>query len=360
MSDIAKRFPENPLLMPKDLQASSSELQIISLLNPGVFVFEQKTWLLVRVAESIAQKEGVLFFPVMNALGKVEIIEIPLNDPDLVATDARVVKYKGLDYLTTISHLRLVCSDDGVKFYEPKDLSILVGSGVLEQFGIEDCRVTKIDDTYYLTYTAVSENGVGVGLRTTKDWKNFEQKGMILPPHNKDCAIFEEKINGKYYALHRPSSPMIGGNFIWLAESPDGIHWGNHKCIIKTRLGLWDSARVGAGAAPLKTDQGWLEIYHGANAEHQYCLGAFLMDLDDPSKVISRTVDPIMIPQENYELSGFFGYVVFTNGHVVEGDKLTVYYGAADEFVCGAHFSITEILAALQPIEDVLSFPKLK
>ena len=348
MTDIARRFPENPLLMPKDLIASTSELQIISLLNPGVFVFEQKTWLLVRVAESIAQKEGVIFFPIINLLGKVEIIEIPLNDPDLIATDARVINYKGLDYLTTISHLRLLCSEDGINFYEPKDNSLLIGSGILEQFGIEDCRVSKLNDTYYLTYTAVSENGVGVGLRTTKDWKNFDKKGVIFPPHNKDCAIFEELINGKYYALHRRSSPQIGGNFIWLSESPDGIHWGNHKCIIKTRHGLWDSARVGAGAAPIKTEKGWLEIYHGANPEHQYCLGAFLMDLEDPSIIIARTLDPIMIPQENYELSGFFGYVVFTNGHVVDGDKLTIYYGAADEFVCGAEFSIKEILSKLQ------------
>jgi predicted GH43/DUF377 family glycosyl hydrolase len=348
MSDIARRFPENPLLMPKDLHASTDDLQIISLLNPGVFEFEGKIWLLVRVAECIAQKEGVIFFPIINALGKVEIIEIPLNDPDLVTNDARIVQYKGLDYLTTLSHLRLLYSDDGINFQEPKQNSILTGLGNLEQFGIEDCRVSKLDDTYYLTYTAVSENGVGVGLRTTKDWKNFDAKGMIFPPHNKDCAIFEEKIKGKFYALHRPSSPQIGGNFIWLAESNDGIHWGNHQCIIKSRPGLWDSARVGAGAAPIKTEKGWLEIYHGANAEHQYCLGAFLMDLEDPSKIIARTVEPIMRPQENYELSGFFGYVVFTNGHVVNGDKLTVYYGAADEFVCGAYFSINEILSCLE------------
>jgi predicted GH43/DUF377 family glycosyl hydrolase len=347
MSDIARRFPENPLLMPKDLPACSEDLQIISLLNPGVFTFQGKTYLLVRVAESITQKEGVIFFPVVGATGKIEIIEIPLNDPHLMATDPRVVNYKGLDYLTTISHLRLLGTEDGIHFTEAEKCDFMMGSGILEQYGIEDCRISKVEDTYYITYTAVSENGVGVGLRTTKDWKTFEAKGMILPPHNKDCAIFEEKINGKFYALHRPTSPQIGGNYIWLAESPDGIHWGNHKCIMKTRLGQWDSARVGAGAAPIRTAKGWLEIYHGANAEHQYSLGAFLLDLDDPSKLLARTIEPIMVPKEDYELSGFFGYVVFTNGHIVEGDKLTVYYGAADEFVCGAYFSINEILAAL-------------
>ncbi|QEC74747.1 glycoside hydrolase family 130 protein [Mucilaginibacter ginsenosidivorax] len=347
MNDITKRFPENPLLLPKDLRPSAEGLQIISLLNPGVFRFNKKIWLLVRVAEGVAQKEGVIFFPALNATGNTEIIEVPLNDPDLIATDARVISYKGLDYLTTVSHLRLLCSDDGIHFSEPQTNAALFGKGYLERFGIEDCRVTQIDDIYYLTYTAVSDSGVGVGLKSTKDWQHFESGGMILPPHNKDCAIFEEKVNDKYYCLHRPSSKEIGGNYIWLAESSDTRQWGNHQCLIKTRPGLWDSARVGAGAAPIRTEQGWLEIYHGANAEDQYCLGAFLMDLDAPSEVIGRTKDPIMVPTEAYELSGFFGYVVFTNGHVVDGDRLTIYYGAADEFVCGAHFSIQEILTLL-------------
>jgi len=344
MKDLARRFPENPLLIPKDLQPKIPGLQIISLLNPGVFTYENKTWLLVRVAEGTVTKEGVIYFPVLNATGNMEVIEVPLNDPDLIATDARVVNYKGLDYLTTISHLRLLCSDDGVKFYEPEGYQHLTGMGYLERFGIEDCRVTQIDDTYYLTYTAVSDSGVGVGLRITKDFKEYEDKGMIMPPHNKDCTLFDEKINGKYYALHRPSSKEIGGNYIWLAESPDGLHWGNHQCIIKTRIGMWDNARVGAGAAPIKTDKGWLEIYHGANEKHQYCLGAFLMDLNDPTKILGRTMEPIMVPTEKYELSGFFGFVVFTNGHIIKGDELTLYYGAADEFVCGAKFSIAEIL----------------
>ena len=344
MNDLAKRFPNNPILMPKDISPSDSELQVICLLNPGVFRFDGKIWLLVRVAESIAQKEGFIFFPVMNERGKLEIIEVPLNDPNLIATDARVMNYNGLDYLTTVSHLRLLSSTDGVSFKEEDGFGALFGNGELERFGIEDCRVTEIDHTYYLTYTAVSDSGVGVGLRTTLDWKTFSAPTMMLPPHNKDCAMFDEKINGKFYALHRPSSKEIGGNYIWLCDSIDGERWGNHKCLIKTRTGMWDSARVGAGASPIKTSKGWLEIYHGANSEHKYCLGAFLMDLEHPSRVIGRTVEPIMVPTENYELSGFFGQVVFTNGHIVDGDELTIYYGAADEFVCGATFSIATIL----------------
>ncbi|WP_316845718.1 glycoside hydrolase family 130 protein [Pedobacter psychrodurus] len=346
MPDIAQRFPQNPILSPKDLIPSRAGLEIECLLNPGVFTFDGKIWLLIRVAERPQQKEGLISFPVLKGSG-IEIMAIAENDPHLDATDPRVINYKGADYLTTLSHLRLVCSDDGIHFYQPDGYSLLQGEGEDETFGIEDCRVSLIDGTYYLTFTAVSEHGVGVGMRTTKDWKTFQNHGMIIPPHNKDCALFEERIKGKFYALHRPSSVALGGNYIWLAESPDGIHWGKHKCIVKTRPGLWDSARVGAGAAPIKTAGGWLEIYHGANEKHQYCLGAFLMDLDDPSKVLARTEAPIMVPSTDYELHGFFGEVVFTNGHIVKGDELTIYYGAADEFVCGARFSIKEILGAL-------------
>ncbi|HWD86521.1 MAG TPA: glycoside hydrolase family 130 protein [Mucilaginibacter sp.] len=349
MPDIAKRFAENPLLSPKDLPPSNAGLQIACLLNPGVFQFQNKTWLLIRVAERPQQSEIHISFPVLTEIGETQIMEIPLNHADLIATDARVIRYKGVDYLTTLSHLRLLCSDDGVKFYEPEGFPKIFGEGSLQTFGVEDCRVTFLEDQYYLTFTAVSESGVGVGMKTTTDWKSFRSYGLILPPHNKDCAIFDKRVNGLYYMLHRPSSVDLGGNYIWLAESPDGIHWGNHKCIIKTRTGKWDSARVGAGAAPVRTERGWLAIYHGATLEHRYCLGAFLLDLDDPSKVIGRTNEPIMEPLEPYETGGFFGHVVFTNGHIIEPDcdTITMYYGAADEFVCGAHFSIDEILAAL-------------
>jgi predicted GH43/DUF377 family glycosyl hydrolase len=217
----------------------------------------------------------------------------------------------------------------------------------LETFGIEDCRVSRMEDVYYLTYTQVSENGVGVGLMHTTDWRTITREGMILPPHNKDCALFEEKIDNRYFCLHRPSGIALGGNFIWVASSPDLRHWGGHHCILRTREGWWDSARVGAGAAPIKTPEGWLEIYHGADHQNRYCLGAVLLDLNDPTRVLARSRDPLMAPEAIYELTGFFGNVVFTNGHLVNGDHITVYYGASDEVICGATFSIEHILSDL-------------
>ncbi|MFO7369167.1 MAG: glycoside hydrolase family 130 protein [Bacteroidales bacterium] len=346
--DIAKRFPTNPLITPKDLKAGIAGMEIVCLLNPGVFKYKNKTWLLLRVAERPKQIEGKISFPIYNSQGEIEVLSFDKDDPDLDTSDPRVINYKKKDYLTTLSYLRLVCSDDEINFYEPEGYPPVFGKGELESFGIEDCRVATMTNQYQLTFTEVSPAGVGVGLMQTSDWKSFDRRGMILPPHNKDCAIFNEKINGLYYTLHRPSSPELGGNYIWLAQSPDMLHWGNHKCIAMSRPGMWDSARVGAGAAPIRTEHGWLEIYHGANKENRYCLGALLLDINDPSKVLARTKEPIMEPTAPYEQTGFFGNVIFTNGHIVAGDKINMYYGASDEVICGAELSIAEILKILK------------
>lgn len=348
MSDLARRFPQNPLLEPATLRPSIPEMQIECLLNPGCFKYQGKIWLLLRVAERTPQQADKVSVPIYTEDLKLKILDFDRSDPSLEAGDSRVIKHDGRHYLTTISHLRLVSSTDGgITFVEEPDYPPIVPCNAQEAYGIEDCRVTQISDEYLLTFTAVSHLGVGVALRSTKDWKTFRNHGMIFPAHNKDCAIFSEKIADRYFALHRPSSPEIGGNYIWIAESPDLEHWGYNRCIATTRPGRWDSARIGAGAAPIRTERGWLEIYHGADANHRYCLGALLLDLEQPWKVLARSQDPIMEPIADYETSGFFGNVVFTNGHVVEGDEIKLYYGASDTVICGATLSISEILASL-------------
>ncbi|MDB6095202.1 MAG: glycosidase [Verrucomicrobia bacterium] len=348
MADLACRFAANPILTSAHLQPSAPGLQIECLLNPGAFSFAGKTWLLVRVAERSAEIPGKVSVPVLAPDGGMSIVAFDRGDPKLECKDPRAFAYDGRVYLSTLSHLRLVSSVDGVHFSPEPSAPLLTGNGPLETYGVEDCRVVHLEGRYHLTYTAVSGLGVGVGLRHTDDWRTFQHAGMILPPDNKDCAIFEEKIGGRYFALHRPSSPALGGNYIWIAESPDLLHWGNHRCVATTRPGKWDGARVGAGAAPIKTADGWLEIYHGATAQHRYCLGALLLDLHEPWKVLARSEEPIMEPTESYETNGFFGHVIFTNGHIVEGDRLRMYYGAADTVVCGADFSLSEILATLR------------
>ncbi|HZD50770.1 MAG TPA: glycoside hydrolase family 130 protein [Silvibacterium sp.] len=344
MADIARRFSQNPLLTPPDIRPSTDGMEVTCLLNPGAFRFRDKTWLLLRVAERPAQKAGKTSFPVLDPQTGVRILEFDNADPRLDLSDPRVISYDGRDYLTTMSHLRLVSSEDGINFSEPEGGRPILGEGELETFGIEDCRVSEVEGQFYLTYTQVSEHGVGVGLIRTRDWTSLNRRGMIFSPHNKDCALFEEKIGGKYYALHRPSSPELGGNYIWIAESPDLEHWGNHRCIAHSRVGYWDSARVGAGASPIKTERGWLEIYHGANEKNRYCLGVLLLDLEQPWRVIARSEVPVMEPLASYERDGFFGEVIFTNGHVIDGEEVTVYYGASDSVVCGARFSVEELL----------------
>lgn len=317
------------------------------MLNPGVFVMDGRICMIIRVAERPEQKEGKISFPVYED-NRFKVLEFDRDSPDIDISDPRVINYKGQDYLTTLSYLRLVFSDDGVHFYEDSKYPPVFGSGFYESFGIEDCRVATMDDGYCLTFTEVSPVAVGVGMMRTRDFRHFTHEGMIFPPHNKDCALFEEKIDGRYYALHRPSSPELGGNYMWIAESPDRIHWGRHKCVATTRKGFFDSARLGAGASPIRTDEGWLEIYHGADSSNRYCLGAMLLDLKDPSKVLARSSEPIMEPVAPYEQTGFFGNVVFTNGQIVDGDTVHIYYGASDEVICKADFSIKEILAMLK------------
>jgi beta-1,2-mannobiose phosphorylase / 1,2-beta-oligomannan phosphorylase len=344
MTDLSTRFKTNPILKPSDVKPSEEGLMVECLLNPGVFTFEGKTHLLLRVAERPEQKDDQVILPVLRD-GKTEILYFDKNDPDLNTEDPRGITYKGKDYLTTLSHLRLASSSDGENF-EVTDVN-LVGEGRYETFGIEDCRVCEVEGTFYLLYTAVSENGHGIGMRSTTDWKNFTHHGIIIPPANKDGALIEEKVKGEYWCIHRPTGVGLGANSMWIARSPDMVHWGQHEMLAAPRRGMWDSVRVGAGTSPIKTDYGWLEIYHGANEKNRYCLGAMLLDLENPSKVLARSEEPIMEPATDYEKFGFFGEVLFTNGHVVEGDTVKMYYGASDDVICGATFSIEEILKSL-------------
>ncbi|MEZ5042832.1 MAG: glycoside hydrolase family 130 protein [Saprospiraceae bacterium] len=346
---MVKRFFENPILTTRDIVPSQPGFVVECVMNPSAFLFEGKTCLLLRVAERPLQRPGFISVPILDDRGAYIIMEFDEKDPKVDLSDVRLIQYEGKTYLTTISHFRIVFSEDGIHFYEPDNRRTKIfGEGTFETYGIEDCRTIFLDGVYNLTYTQVSSHGVGVGLIQTTDWKSFSRKGMIFPPHNKDCALFEEKIDGKYYCLHRPSGLDVGGNYIWMSTSDNLTHWGDHQCILHTRKGMWDSQRVGAGAAPIKTSEGWLAIYHGADENSRYCLGAVLLDLKDPSKVLMRSKSPLFEPMEDYEKNGFFNHVVFTNGHIVDGDEVVMYYGASDQVICGAKISIKQILANLR------------
>lgn len=349
--DLAERFESNPIIRPENVKPSVEGFEVTCAFNPGAFTYRGKIGLVLRVAERPPTKSDSIDSIFINTNGRVEVKSFSLTDPLLRTGDTRGFYHDGIDYLTTLSHLRLAWSNDGEEF-TVEDEPMVTDNSEYETLGVEDARVTQLEDTYYLTYTSVSRNGFGVGMRSTKDWKNFKNYGIVIPPFNKDAALFPEKINGKYFMFHRPTGIELGGPYIWLAESPDLTYWGEHRCIARTRPGYWDSARVGAGAAPIRTSEGWLEIYHGAEVlsefSHRYCLGALLLDLNDPSKVIARSEEPIMEPLADYEVEGFFGNVVFTNGQVINGDEILLYYGAADSYTCGAKFSANKILSSLR------------
>jgi hypothetical protein len=185
MQDLARRFRENPLLKPADIHPSVDGMEVTCLLNPGAFQNDGRTWLLMRVAERPMQVPGKTSFPILNADGRLEVLEFNSDDPRLDLSDPRVINFDGNDYLTTLSHLRLVVSDDGIAFSEPEHGKPLMGHGELETYGIEDCRVARVGGQYCLTYTQVSSNGVGVGLRTTRDWKNLVHAGRLAAPKHR-------------------------------------------------------------------------------------------------------------------------------------------------------------------------------
>ncbi len=170
---------------------------------------------------------------------------------------------------------------------------------------------------------------------------------MIFNAPNKDVCIFPEKINGKYFALNRPFNHDFGKSSIWIAESPDLIHWGKHKCLMRPGDNNWENEKIGGGAPPIKTKYGWLEIYHGKtlkDGKDFYSLMVLLLDLNDPSKIIYRGEEPIIIPEQPYETDGFVPNVVFLNGMTMSGDNINLYYSACDDVTCLATCKLNELI----------------
>ena len=215
-----------------------------------------------------------------------------------------------------------------------------------EALGIEDPRATYIDGTYYIMYTATSTNGGRIALARTDDFQSFERIAIVSEPGNKDGVLFPEKIGGLYARLDRPIGGGVGS--IWVSFSKDLVHWGNAQVVITPRPGYWDSYRIGASAPPIRTEHGWLELYHGVKMTASgpiYRAGTVLLDLENPAKVIGRCPAALLSPREDYERIGDVGNVVFACGAIVEDSgEVKMYYGAADTCVCVATASMDEIL----------------
>ena len=347
------RLSSKCLLRPADFKPSQSDLEVIGAFNPGAIQTEDGVALLIRIAEQAKERRmGHTALPRWDVRNKRVTFDWA-QDTEIAPVDVRVVRSRknGLIRLTFTSHLRVVHSKDG------RNIDSIEGARFLpeteyEEFGVEDPRITKIGETYYITYVAVSCHGVATALASTKDFKTFSRHGVIFPPENKDVLLFPGRIGEHYYALHRPNaaSPFTKPE-MWLATSPDLAHWGNHEQFLGGGE-LWDVGRIGGGTPPFRTSRGWLEIYHGNSRKEEdagigtYSAGALLLDLENPRHIIGRS-GQIFVPETEYEIEGFVPNVVFPTGIVQQDDRLLVYYGAADTFTGLVEFSLKELLSAI-------------
>ncbi|MFW5886932.1 MAG: glycoside hydrolase family 130 protein [Bacteroidota bacterium] len=347
---MIKRNEKNPVVTPSMVKPTNPRYRVRGAFNPGAIEFNDEILLLMRVAEDCIAETGCISIPVVKfdgKIGKPDVMTFSSADPHVKLKDTRGVVYKNIDYLSTISHIRIARSKDGVNF-KVDDEPFIFPSLPSEFFGVEDARAVKIGDEYFINYTCISQDGWATSLAKTYDFRSIERLGIIFHPENKDVAIFPEKINGKYYALHRPNNSGFGRPSIWIAESHDLIHWGNHKCIARPRDMIWEEMKIGGGAPCIKTPRGWLQIYHGKGRNQVYSLFTLLLDLNDPSQVLARGEEPFLIPEAPYEKEGFFGNVIFTNGIVEKDGKLFIYYGASDEYSCLMETTVDYLLVSCQ------------
>lgn len=264
---------------------------------------------------------------------------------------------------TGASHLTVARSRDGVEAWrigrepamkaEPK-------KHPEELFGIEDARITPLEERgdYAVTYTAVSKDGPLVALALTKDFKRFERRGPIMRPTDKDAALFPRRFGGRWAMLHRPVIEPSRPAHIWLSFSPDLVHWGDSRPLIRAREGTcWDAGKIGLSPPPLETPAGWLVMYHGVRHHCSgaiYRVGLALLDLKKPWKVLRRGPEWIMTPTEPYEMIGDVGQVVFPCGwvHDRKRKQVRLYYGGADTCVAVATASMKGLM------DHILSCPR--
>lgn len=346
---IIERFPENPLIGPHDVIPSEKGWEVLGAYNCGAFEYKDRIGLLVRVIERPQQTDPELVSaPLLDfSTGQPRMLvnkwrrnEVDVSDPRFVKTD--------IVYDAITSNLRLAWSDDG-KTFEISGTPTLQATHQYERNGIHDPRVQFIDGRWTIIYSGGDpEWGVTISLVTTTDWETFQYEAVLYTPDNKDVALFPERIGGKYCCFNRPSGVYFGSKNMWLGFSDDLIHWGEFTPLALCRSGRWDSERIGCGPEPIKTEEGWLELYHGSDGG-KYCLGAMLLDLQDPSKVIARSEEPLLAPEMDYEKYGFYHNVIFPHGLLKRTDDIYwLYYGGADRYTCGCQLSVSGVLSTLR------------
>ena len=266
---------------------------------------------------------------------------------------------KGKGYSNYISSIGYATSINGYDFIKSKE-PLIKPEESWERYGCEDPRITHFkedgNEIFFITYTALSNpafsgKGNRVAAASTINFKDIKKHGFIIPDLNdKDAVLFGERIRGKIVLLHRiePSIQAIYFNSMEELIKPQDTFWENYKREIDKSVILkpefkWESSKIGAGPPPVKTDKGWLLIYHGVDDKHIYRAGIALLDMDDPSRIISRSPFPILEPETSYEKYGDVNNVVFPEGALVRENVLFVYYGAADKTCCLATAKLEDV-----------------
>jgi predicted GH43/DUF377 family glycosyl hydrolase len=250
--------------------------------------------------------------------------------------------------------LRVGWSDDGIAgwTFDPEEVLVPTEEPFITyEQARYDPRITHVaaDGRYYICHASENRFGCQVSVASTTDFRSFTKIAIASEPTNRNMVLFPEKIRGLYVRLDRPwEGGAMSGN-IWISYSPDLVYWGRSECIMSSRTFAWDQGKIGPGAPPIKTGEGWLILYHGitprVNAKI-YKAGVALLDLDDPRKVIARGKEYLMAPREPYERIGDVPNVVFPTAAIAYPDKdeLRIYYGGADTVFCLAAASIRELI----------------
>ncbi len=262
------------------------------------------------------------------------------------------------------SHLTVARSKDGVSNWRidcQASLAPNPANHAEEEWGIEDPRVTWVEDRgcWVVAYTAYSPNGPLVSLAETQDFISFNRVGAVMPPENKDAAVFPRRFadssgTRRYAMIHRPVASGSAGANMWISFSPDLIHWGEHQVLLHARRGAWwDAGKIGLGPPPLETAEGWLILYHGVRVTAGGCLyrlGLALLDLDNPGRVIRRSDEWVFAPEMDYERLGDVNGVVFPCGWILDkpSGEIRLYYGGADTCLALATAQLSDLLDYLR------------
>lgn len=302
--------------------------------------------------------------PILTA-GKWPYAVNTVFNPAATVYNGKILLLARVEDRRGFSHLTKAISDNGVTDWKIDQWPTLEANPNYpeEAWGLEDPRITRIDELgqWAVTYTSYSRAGPTVSLALTKDFCTFQKLGSVMPPDDKDAALFPRRFDGKWLLIHRPigaQPPLTDGvgpgAHIWVSCSSDLKYWGDHRILINARRGgWWDANKVGLCAQPLETPEGWLILYHGVRqtvAGALYRLGLALLDLKSPMKVLHRSDEWIFGPQEPYERSGDVRDVVFPCGWILDPSSglVKMYYGAADTCICLATASLNDLLAYIK------------